>query len=86
MKIQNQSYQFVPPGGDPANPIRILGLQEYSPGQSRKTDVWLLKVPEAYRHAIPDGTECESYGAVLRFIARIYFDGDDAKAKSAISS
>jgi hypothetical protein len=86
MKIENQRYQFVPRGGDASAPIQIIGLQEYSPGQSRKFDHWLLRVPEQHRQVIPDGIECDSFGAVLRVLARAYFDGDVTKAQSAISS
>ncbi len=86
MKVQNQRYQFVPPGGDSADPIQILGLQEYSPGQSQKVDVWLLKVPDQYHKFLKTDMECDSFGEVLRILAHLYFDGDIAKAENAVKT
>lgn len=82
--IINQTYRFQPPGGDA--PIVIYGLQEYSPGQVRKVDVWKLNVPEPYRELISDGEELTSYGSVIRALARLFCDADEQKAKALISS
>jgi hypothetical protein len=84
MLIPNQRYRFVPPDGDPADPIWIFGLQHDSPGQTQKVDVWRFEVPPAYRNAIPDGAEFTSYESVYRTVAMVYFDGDTAKARDAI--
>ncbi|PSM15854.1 hypothetical protein C7T96_23120 [Nitratireductor sp. StC3] len=77
MLIPNQTYQFVPRDGDITKPIIIAGLQGYSPGQSRKVDVWAFTVPDAYRSKLQDGTECRSYGEVIRTLAAVFYDGDE---------
>jgi hypothetical protein len=82
--MPNQRYRFVPPGGDHTSPILIVGLQDYSPGQQHKVDVWRFEVPAAYQDALPDGTECDSYAAACGLVARVYFDGDVAKTLGAI--
>ena len=74
----NQRYEFVPPDGDPADPIVISGLQEYAPGQQRKVDVWTIEVPQALRGALADGWECRSYAEVTRMLAHAFFNGDES--------
>lgn len=81
MLIPNQTYQFVPPEGDTTKPIKIDGLQEYSPEQSRKVDVWAFTVPDAYASKLQDGTECRSYGEVIRTLAAAFCDGDEEAIK-----
>src|SRR5690606_34857305 len=82
MIIQNQRYGFTPPGGK--GQIRILGGQEYSPGQARKSDIWLIAFPEEYAHRLPKLGEHESYSSyaeVVRVLAAAFFDGDESKVK-----
>ena len=85
MLIPNQKYVCTPPNGDPALPIVILGMQAYSPGQSHRSDVWVLEVPDTYSSQLPDGTECASFAEVCRMIARSFFDGNvDSATKSIV--
>jgi hypothetical protein len=81
MMMIEQRHEFRPPNGDPSRPIKILGLHNYSPSQTRKVTVWQLKVPEEYRDRIPDETECASYGGVCRTLAGCFFDGDETQVK-----
>jgi hypothetical protein len=86
MLISNSEYEFRPPNDASALPILISGLQEYSPGQSRKSNVWRLRVPELYRDKISDDTECSSYGEVSRLLARAFFDGDELRVEPCITT
>ena len=47
--IVNQKYHFTPPNGPQDRPIIVLALQEYSPGQQHKTDVWKVQPPDGSR-------------------------------------
>ena len=76
--IINQRYEFRPPGGDPVQPILVRGIQEYSPGQLRKNDLWEVKAPQAYADKLEGLTECDSYGAVGRLLA---LGGDIARVE-----
>jgi hypothetical protein len=76
MMIVEQRHVFRPPDGL-GGPIVIVGMQEYSPGQTSKATRWSLGVPKEYRDRIPDRTECSSYGEVRRTLARCFFDGDE---------
>ena len=82
MMIQNVSYGFVPPGGSAS--IRVMGAQEYSPGQTRKNDIWLIAVPEEYSGRMPvlgKGESYSSYGECLRILAGAFFEGDVSKVE-----
>ncbi len=77
MMIQNQSYGFTPPGG--SSEIRITGAQRYSPGQTKKSDIWLVSCPEEYAGRLRKLGQGESYGSyaeVLKVLADAFFDGD----------
>lgn len=84
MRFIEQRHEFRPPNGDPSRPIVILGLQDYSPGQTRKVKVWRLKVPDEYRGRVSDETECSSFGEVCRTLASCFFDGDVERVKPCI--
>lgn len=84
MLIPNQRYKFVAPNGDPAHPILIAGLQRYSSGQSRKSDIWMLTVPAKHVGKVEDKTECGSYGEVRRVLARA-FGIDESQVEACIS-
>jgi hypothetical protein len=77
--IVNQKFEFIPPGGNPAEPIMVYGMQESD--QHRRSDVWMLEVPEAHTATIPDKTRCASFGEVQQMLARCFFDGDEAKVQ-----
>lgn len=81
--IPNQRLEFTPPGGSEA--IVIWGLQDYSPRQTPKSDVWRLMVPAAYVGILPDGTEFSSFGQVSVTLARAFCGGDQAMASALIS-
>jgi hypothetical protein len=75
----NQQFEFVPPGGNPAEPIMVCGMQESD--QHRRSDVWLLEVPAGHTATIPDKTKCASFGEVQQMLARCFFDGDESKVQ-----
>ena len=77
--VVNQQFEFVPPGGNPAEPIMVYGMQESA--QHRRSDVWLLEVPAAHTATIPDKTKCASFGEVQQMLARCFFDGDESKVQ-----
>ena len=77
--ILNQQYEFVPPGGNPAEPIMVYGMQKSE--RHRRCDVWMLKVPPAHAGTIPNETECASFGEVQQMLARCFFEGDIAKVQ-----
>ena len=82
MMITNQRYTFTPPGH--TAPIKINGVQNYSPGQMRQVDVYLLFVPPELQSLLPDRYECDTWGDVLRTLARVFCDGDEKAAKELI--
>ena len=81
MKVIEQIYEFTPPDGDPGEPIKVIGLQDYSPDQPRKVAVWEITVPGRYRSRLPNGLECHSYAEVCGTLARCFFDGDETKVR-----
>jgi hypothetical protein len=84
--IINQRYEFRPPGGDPAQPILIFGIQEFSPGQTQECDLWRVKTPQAFADKLEGQTECDSYGAVCRLLAGAFFGGDVARVADFIAA
>lgn len=49
------TYEYVPPGGDPSTPIKILGRQEYSPGDhSGRIDEYSIELPDGVLSALSD--------------------------------
>jgi hypothetical protein len=81
MKIANQRYYIAIPGYP--EPVRLLGLQEYSPGQSSRVDVWQIQVPKELQDKLQDGWEASSYPEALRTIARAFFGGDESRVMPA---
>ena len=86
MQIPNQIYEFTPPGGEGKPPIVILGLQEYSPGQSRKVDLWRFEVPDDFVGNIPNGTEVTTFAVVERYLAESFCEGDQAAVRPLLLS
>lgn len=78
--IPNQIYQFTPPEG--SVPIRILGLQDYSPGQNRKVDAWRIEAPPELAVRFGNDLEFDTWKVVVATLARMFCDGDE-KAVSA---
>ena len=80
MIVQNESYGFLPPGG--TSPIRVMGAQEYAPGRPKKSDIWLIAVPDEYADklaALPPRHRYGSYAEVVRALAAAFFGGDESK-------
>lgn len=84
MIISNRIYEFIPPGGEPNSKISVRGGQPYSPGQSRKNEVWEFHVPPMFADAIPDRTEVGSYVEAIKLIAACFCDGDEARAQDLL--
>jgi hypothetical protein len=84
-KITNQTYEFRPPDGDPDHPILIHGLQEDSPGQSRKVDIWKVTVPPEYAAEFGNRDEFGSYGAMVRALAGLFCGGDENAAANLLT-
>lgn len=52
--VVEESYEYVPPGGDPGRPIEIHGFAPYLPGQRRTIERFAFRVPPGSAHDIPD--------------------------------
>lgn len=76
--IIHEIYRFIPPRGQPAQPILLFGMQEYSPRQIQRCHFWQFKVPQTYGHLIPDGTQCLSFAQARSVLACCFLDGRDA--------
>jgi hypothetical protein len=61
-------------------PIKVLGLQNYSPDQSRKVDVWKLDVPPEYTSRFGGHVEFDSWKVMIATLARMFCDGDEKAA------
>jgi hypothetical protein len=72
MFVANRIYEFIAPGCDRSEKISVQGGQHYSPGQRRKSDVWILLVPPMHADIIPDRTEVGSYAEALQLIAMCF--------------
>lgn len=80
MKLIEQIFEFTPPHGDPSLPIKVLGLQDYSPHwQPGQPTVWEFTVPECYRAQIPDGLRCFTYAEVCGTLAHSFLADDSAR-------
>lgn len=78
--IVNERYGFTPPGGSAE--IRIQGAQKYSPGQTRKNDIWLVSCPDEYAGKLRKLGMGESYGSyaeVIKVLADAFCNGDLSK-------
>lgn len=73
--IPNQIYEFTPPEG--AAPITILGLQDYSPGQRSKVDVWRIKPPPELAARFGSHVEFDTWKVVVATLAGMFCDGDE---------
>jgi hypothetical protein len=76
------TYEYVPPDGDTGRPIRIFGLQEYSPGNhSGRVDAYMFKVPEGVLSHLPpeyqihSDHEVSSFTSVIRTLVSL-FEGE----------
>ncbi len=84
MLIVNQRYEFLPPGE--SVPVIVTGMQEYSPGQTKRSDIWRLEASDTLSHLVPTETEFRSFGEVQRELARIFCSGDVSKVSSALKA
>ncbi len=76
--IPNRMYEFTPPNGDPSRPIVVLGLQDYSPGQTQKTDIWKLDLPAEHAAQFAGHVEFDSYKS------KAILQGDEAVASARL--
>ena len=74
MMIANTIYEFTPLAS--GSPVRILGVQDYSPGQARKVEAWRLDLPAEYAGQFGGHVEFESWDAMLFALAGAFLDGD----------
>lgn len=81
MRIQN--YKYICAIID-STPVILYGLQDYSPGQSKRCDVWVFEVPAEHQENLADKTECLSFGEAVSTLAISFFDGDIAKAEASM--
>jgi hypothetical protein len=76
--IQNQVYEFVPPQGSVQ--IKILVLQDYSPGQARKVHVWRVEPPPELASCFGGHVEFDNWKVLIATLARMFCDGDEKAA------
>jgi len=74
MMIANTIYEFRPLAS--GSPVRVLGVQDYSPGQVRKVETWRLDLPAEYADQVGDHVEFDSWDAMLSALAGAFLDGD----------
>lgn len=87
MKVINQRYEFLPPKGDPTLAIVILGLQEYSPGRTRKVEVWTIHdPPETYALMLGRRFEFDNWKVLVEALAHVFCDDDLAVAAERLKS
>jgi hypothetical protein len=72
------TFEFVPRGGDPGHPVKVHGLQEYSPGNhSGRVDAYLIKVPEQYRGDLPASEEVYRWETVTSVLANWFGENEE---------
>lgn len=86
MLALNQSHEITVPGGDPARPVKLLGMQDYSPGQTRKVDEWHVQVPDDLLARWGNHHFFGSYKAACEAIATVFFGGDEAALEANMVS
>jgi hypothetical protein len=74
MIIANTIYEFTPLAS--GAPVRVLGVQNYSPGQVQKVETWRLDLPAEYAGQFGDHVEFDSWDAMLSALASAFLDGD----------
>lgn len=82
VKVPTAIYEFTPPNGGPA--ISVSGLQDYSPGQPRKADVWKLGVPAEHAAAFGGHLEYGSYDSAVAALAQQFCGGDIGAARRCL--
>ena len=78
MMISNRRYEFTPP--DSSSAIIIEGLQHYSPGRTRKVDVYKLDVPAEHAARFGGRVDFNTWKALIATLARMFCDGDEKAA------
>jgi hypothetical protein len=76
--IATRRHEFTPPNGGP--PITVHGLQDYSPGQSRKVEVWKLDVPAVHAVQFGGHVEFDNWKVMIATLARMFCSGDEKAA------
>ncbi len=74
MMIANVIYEFRPLSS--GSPVRVLGVQDYSPGQVQKVEAWRVDFPAEYAGQFGDHVEFDSWDAMLSALAGAFLDGD----------
>lgn len=82
MMIPSRTYEFTPPSGGP--PIAVHGLQDYSPGQTRKVEIWRLEVPAEHVAKLGSHIEFDSWATMLATLANMFCDGDKDAAEARL--
>lgn len=78
--IENQRYAFYPQGREsPA--IEVVCYQEYSPGQTRKTDEVCFEVPSIYAARLSEELTCDNLAQAIRLLAATFCNGDESKVE-----
>jgi hypothetical protein len=72
--IANVVYEFTPLSS--GSPVRVLGVQDYSPGQARRVETWRLDLPAEYAGQFGNHVEFDSWDAMLSALACAFLDGD----------
>ncbi len=58
----------------------MLALQEYSPGQQHKTDVWKVQPPDGLEVIFGSHVEFASYQSLIAMLATTFCQSDQAIA------
>ena len=83
MRIPIRTYHYVPQGGDPAQPVKIYAMQEYSPGKhNARVDAYLIKIPDGLGPDVPDDPEMQTWAGVLKALTT-WFNEETAEAVEA---
>lgn len=81
--VINRVYEFTPPDG--AAVIKVVGLQNYSPGQTRKVDLWILEAPTEYAAHFGKGIpEFERWSVLVATLANMFCDGNEKDASERL--
>lgn len=62
-------YEYVPPGGVAANPVRINGFKKYSPGDhDPRVDFYSVRLPDSLQPDKREGWRFETFDDVVASI------------------
>lgn len=81
-KIPRMIYRITLPSDAQGEPVLLAGIQEFSPGQSPKIDLWVVVVSSLHTEEFGEYTEFGSFDAACVALALVFFGGDDAALKA----